>query len=142
MDDIVSQFLSKGTVAIAVIVVMGNFFIKRTVEIIWPGLKPVAKEMDPEAMYRSKAALYWNTLGLYALPVLLGVLIGILFKEPFLFGDIQTGEERITYAAITGWFADFLYELFQKTLYNKTGVKLPDPDERVPSIAPPREPKE
>lgn len=140
MDDVVSQFLSKGTAAIAIVVVIGNFFIKRTVEIVWPSLKPVAKEMDPESMYRTKAALLWNQIGLYALPVSLGVLIGFLSKEPFLFGDIQTTEGRVFYAASVGWFADFLYEVFQKTLLSKTGVKLPDPDERVPSVSPPRAP--
>lgn len=141
MDDLVAQLLSKGTLAIAIMVVIGNFFIKRSVEIAFPILKPVAKEMDPESMYRSRAALYWNQLGLYALPVLLGFLIGTFIKSPLLFGDIQTTEERVMYAAIVGWFADFLYELVQKTLYTKTGVKLPDPDERIPSVAPPGDPK-
>lgn len=140
MDDVVSQFLSKGTAAIAIVVVIGNFFIKRTVEIVWPNLKPVAKEMDPESMYRTKAALLWNQIGLYALPVIIGILIGLLAKGDFLFGDIQSREDRVFYAACVGWFADFLYELFQKTLFTKTGVKLPDPDERVPSVSPPRAP--
>lgn len=139
MDDVVSQFLSKGTITIAVIVVIGNFFIKRIVEIMWPRLKPVANEMDPEAMYRTKASLIWNQVGLYALPVVIGVFIGAVSKEPFLFGDLTTTEGRIFYAACIGWFADFLYEVFQKALYTKVGVKLPDPDERIPSVAPPKE---
>lgn len=142
MDNVVSQFLSKGTAIIAIAVVILQFFIRRTVEIVWPTLKPVGKELDHKSMYTGKAALIWNQLGLYALPVVIGVCIGFLSKEPFLFGDdIKTTSGRVFYAAVVGWFSDFLYEVVQKTLYKSTGVNLPDPGAHSSPPPPPQDSK-
>lgn len=136
MDDAISQFLTKGTAVIVVIVVMANFFVKRIVESIWPRLRAVANEMDHKPMYTNKAALIWNQIGLYALPVVIGGHLG-LFNEPFLFGEeIQTTQGRVFFAAVVGWFADFGYEVVQKTLLKTTGVKLPNPDSYMPSVNP------
>ena len=135
MDSIVSQFLSKGTLILAIVIVIINFFIKRLVEIIWPTLKPIARELDQKAMYTGKAALVWNQIGLYLLPVLIGVLLGSLIKDPYIFGtDIKAASGRIAYAAIVGWFADFMYEVVQKSLYKTTGVALPDPGASIPPV--------
>ncbi len=137
MDGVVSQFLSKGTAIIAIVVVIAGFFIKRIVEMVWPNLRPVANEMSSKPMYKNKASLWWNQIGLYALPVLIGMLFGFLVKEEFLFGsDIKTTSGRVFYAGCVGWFADFLYEVVQKALLKSTGVSLPNPDDRVPSISP------
>lgn len=133
MDSVISQFLSTGTAIIAVTVVIVQFFVRRTVELIWPSLKPLAKELDHKAMYTGKVALIWNQLGLYALPVVIGACVGIISKEPFLFGDdIKTASGRVFYAAVVGWFADFLYEVVQKSLYKTTGVALPSPGDSYP----------
>lgn len=138
MDAVVSQFLSKGTAIIAVLVVISGFFVKRVVEIVWPQLRASANEMDHKPMYTNKAALWWNQIGLYALPVVLGGLIGAFVKEPLLFDpSIQTKSGHVFYAAVVGWFADFLYEVLQKAFYKSTGVQLPNPDEAVPSVKPP-----
>ena len=133
MDSVVAQFLSTGTAVIAVTVVILQFFIRRSVEITWPSLKPVGKELDHKAMYTGKAALWWNQIGLYALPVMIGSCVGLLSKDPFLFGpDIKTTSGRVFYAAVVGWFADFLYEVVQKSLYKTTGVSLPSPGASYP----------
>jgi hypothetical protein len=138
MDGVVSQFLSKGTAIIAIVVVICGFFTKRTVEMIWPNLRPIANEMAHKPMYKTKASLWWNQIGLYALPVVLGAMIGVVAKEEFLYGpDIKTTSGRVFYAACVGWFADFLYEVVQKALLKSTGVSLPNPDDRVASISPP-----
>lgn len=137
MDDAIAQFLSVGTIAIAIVVVILNFFVKRIVEAIWPKLRAVANEMDHKPMYTSKAALLWNQIGLYALPVVLGGHIGLI-NEPFLFSeDIKTTSGRVFFSAIVGWFADLIYELIQKTLLKTTGVKLPNPDSLMPSVQAP-----
>lgn len=137
MEDVVSQFLSKGTAIIAITVVILVFFTKRIVEMVWPKLRPLANEMDQKPMYTNKAALWWNQIGLYALPVVIGALLGLFINEPFIFGeDIKTTSGRVFYAGVVGWFADFLYEVVQKVLQQKTGVSLPNPDERTPSVSP------
>jgi hypothetical protein len=140
MDSVVSQLLSKGSAVIAIIVVIGVFFTKRVVEMIWPKLKPVANEMSPKPMYTNKGALWWNQIGLYALPVVIGAAIGLSTKDPFFYGpDIKTSAARVFYAGCIGWFADFLYEVLQKALLKSTGVSLPTPADRTASVSPPPE---
>jgi hypothetical protein len=134
MDDVVSQFLSRGTAIIAVSVVIFVFFTRRLVEIAFPSLKPLAREMDHGPMYTSRGSLLWNQVGLYALPVIAGALFGMFVKEPAIYGgtEITTTSGRIFYAMVVGWFSDFLYEVVQKTLYKSTGIALPDPTPSVP----------
>lgn len=131
MDAAVSQFLTKGTALIAIIVVILNFFVKRIVEMTWPKLVPVGGAMDHKPMYSGKPAMWWNEIGLYALPVFIGCTIGRFVNEPYLFGAIGTVVGRVFYAGVVGWFADFLYTVVQKTLYKSTGVELPSPGQAV-----------
>lgn len=131
MDAAVEQFLTKGTALIAIMVVILNFFVKRTVEMIWPKLKPTGHAMDHKPMYAGKAGMWWNEIGLYALPMFIGCTIGGLVNEAFLFGDITTHTGRVFYAGVVGWFSDFLYTVVQKFLYKSTGVQLPSPGQVV-----------
>lgn len=131
MDAAVSQFLTKGTALIAIMVVILNFFVKRTAEMIWPKLKPTGEAMDHKPMYSGKAAMWWNEVGLYALPMFIGCTIGRFVNEPFLFGTIGTVVGRVFYAGVVGWFSDFLYTVVQKVLYKSTGVQLPSPGQLV-----------
>jgi hypothetical protein len=82
-------------------------------------------------MYAGKAGMWWNEVGLYALPVFIGSTIGRFVNEPFLFGDINTNTGRVFYAGVVGWFADFMYTVIQKALYKSTGVQLPSPGQIV-----------
>jgi hypothetical protein len=131
MDAAVSQFLTKGTALIAIVVVIVNFFVKRIVEMTWPKLRPTAGELDHKPMYSGKAGMWWNEVGLYALPVFIGCTFGRFVNEPFMFGDIATLKGRVFYAGVVGWFADFLYTVVQKALYKSTGVELPSPGQIV-----------
>jgi hypothetical protein len=131
MDAAVSQFLTKGTALIAIMVVIVNFFLKRTIELKWPQLRPTGTAMDHRPMYAGKPAMWWNEVGLYALPVFIGCTIGRFVNEAFLFGDIQTNTGRVFYAGVVGWFADFMYTVIQKFLYKSTGVALPSPGQVV-----------
>jgi hypothetical protein len=131
MDAAVAQFLTTGTVMIAIMVVIVNFFVTRTVEMVWPRLKPTGAAMDHKPMYAGKAGMWWNEIGLYALPMVIGCTIGGLVNETFLFGDITTHTGRVFYAGVVGWFADFLYTVIQKVLYKSTGVQLPSPGQVI-----------
>ncbi len=134
MDAAVAQFLTTGTVLIAIMVVILNFFVKRSVEMIWPKLKPTGKELDHKPMYQGKAGMWWNEIGLYALPMFIGCTIGALVNEAFLFGEITTHTGRVFYAGVVGWFADFLYTVVQKFLYKSTGVQLPSPGQQLIAV--------
>jgi hypothetical protein len=101
------------------------------VELKWPSLKPTGQAMDHKPMYAGKAGMWWNEIGLYALPVFIGCTIGRFVNEPFLFGSIGTIVGRVFYAGVVGWFADFLYTVVQKVLYKSTGVELPSPGQVV-----------
>lgn len=131
MDAAVEQFLTKGTALIAIMVVIINFFVKKTIELKWPKLKPTGTAMDHRPMYSGKVSEWWNEIGLYALPVFIGCTIGQFVKEPFLFGEISTTVGRVFYAGVVGWFADFLYTVITKALYKSTGVQLPSPGAAV-----------
>lgn len=126
MDQAVLEFLSKGTFVLAVLVVIINFFIRRVVQLVRPDFKPLAGTMDKKAMYSNRAAMWWNEIGLYALPVMIGANLGLVKGLSGLFdASIKTTSGRVFYAAVVGWFADFLYEVVQKILYKSTGVTLP-----------------
>jgi len=126
MDQAVLEFLSKGTFVLAVLVVIINFFIRRTVELVRPDFKPLAGTMDKKAMYANRGAMWWNEIGLYALPVMIGANLGLVKGLSGLFdASIKTTSGHVFYAAVVGWFADFLYEVIQKILYKSTGVTLP-----------------
>jgi len=126
MDQAVLAFLTKGTFVLAVLVVVINFFIRRTVQLIRPDFKPLGGAMDKKAMYADTAAMWWNEIGLYALPVVIGANLGLVKGLGFLFDpSIKTVSGHVFYAAVVGWFADFLYEVIQKILYKSTGVTLP-----------------
>lgn len=128
MDQAIMEFLNRGTFILAVLVVILNFFIRRTVELLHPDFKPLAGTMDKKAMYSNRAAMWWNEIGLYALPVLIGANLGLVKGLAFLFdASIKTTSGRVFFAGIVGWFADFLYEVIQKILYKNTGVSLPSP---------------
>jgi hypothetical protein len=130
MDDAILQFLSKGTFVLAVLVIIINFFIRRTVEIIRPDFKPLGGTMDKKAMYADRAAMWWNEIGLYALPVLIGANLGLVKGLGFLFDpSIKTVSGHVFYAAVVGWFADFIYDVIKQILYKSTGVSLPSAED-------------
>jgi mannose/fructose/N-acetylgalactosamine-specific phosphotransferase system component IIC len=123
MEEITTQLLRPGTFAVAVAVVVVTFFLRRIVETLWPTLKKQAPETAPEVTYLSNVAMWWNTVVLYAVPVLLGVLIGLINSD-FLHGDIKDVGGRILFQAGVGWFAGFLYKILRKIILKKTGVDI------------------
>jgi hypothetical protein len=128
MDQAIVDFLNKGTFVLAALVVIANFFVRRIVELVRPDFRPLAGSMDHQAMYSNRLAMWWNEIGLYALPVFIGANLGLIKGLGFLFdASIKTPAGHVFYAAVVGWFADFLYEVVQKILYKNTGVALPNP---------------
>lgn len=123
MEEITSQILRPGTFAVAVAVVILTFFIRRVVETVRPDLKKQADANDKEVTYLTKLAMWWNTVILYAIPVLLGAAAGCINSD-FLHGDIKDFGGRLLFQAGVGWFASFMYKILRKLILKKTGVDI------------------
>jgi len=85
MEEITSQILRPGTFAIAVAVFIATFFTRRVVEI----LRPTWKNSKGTAPYTGKMQMWWNSVIIYAVPVVFGMLFS-LSKSVWLFGEIDT----------------------------------------------------
>lgn len=127
MDDVVSRLLSYDTAIIMVCSVVFTFFIRRIVELWKPQLKKQAHENEPGLTYLTPMAEWWNTVILYAIPVVIGGLLSMLLKE------MEGGESihwRVYLASalhgvVVGWASGFGYKVLAKTAKARTGVELP-----------------
>ncbi len=126
MEEITSQVLRPGTFAIAVAVVIATFFIRRIVEILLPRLKH-----KDDVSYETKAQMWWNSVILYAIPVLLGCAAAAV-KSEWLFGDIDKVGAKVMFGGGVGWFSSFLYKIFRKVILQKTGVDIQPSDTAEP----------
>jgi len=137
MEQITSQILRPGTFALAVAVFIATFFIRRIVEILRPGLK------NPKGTgaYASKSQMWWNSVIIYAVPVVLGGLFS-LSKSTWLFGEIDTLGGKVMFGAGVGWFSSFLYKILKKVILKETGVELPGESEPPEATEPKEDPKE
>lgn len=125
MDNALDLFLSTGTLILASGIVILTFFIRRIVETAIPSAKKQADENEVGITYATPFAHWWNSVILYAVPVLVGGSIGFL-DIPFLFQnvDLSTAGGRAFFGAVTGWFSSFMYKVARKILIKKTGVDL------------------
>lgn len=123
MEEITSQVLRAGTFAVGVAVFVVTWFVRKVVETVWPTLKKNADENAKEFTYATPMARWWNTIILYAIPVTLGALAGLIPSD-FLFGDVKDLGGRILFGAGVGWFASFLYKILRKVILKKTGVDI------------------
>lgn len=123
MENITNQVLRPGTFAVAVAVVILTFFIRQIVETVWKDLKKQADENAPEITYKTKMAVWWNTVILYAIPVFLGAATAS-FNSDFLHGDIKDLGGRLLFQGGVGWFASFMYKILRKVILQKTGVDI------------------
>jgi hypothetical protein len=147
MDGIYAELSRTGTYVLALIIVIITYFVKKIAVLGYPKLKPkkaVAGEgkiITKAKTYDNKISMWWNEVGLQALPVVLGALFALSGSE-YLFGEALTGEgsdigDRVVYGAIVGWFSTFLYTVVRKTLLKKTGVDISPSGSMAPAPAPP-----
>jgi len=122
MEEVTSQVARAGTMAIAVAVFVVTFFTRRVIEILVPSLR----QGTTTTVYSTRLQLWWNSVILYAIPVLYGSLAAFI-KSDWLFGQIDTIGGKILFGGGVGWFASFLYKVFRKAVLAKVGVDiLPD----------------
>jgi hypothetical protein len=130
MDQLFDQLLRRETIYLAFFVVIVTFFIRRIVETAVPSAKGV-ENGHKGATYKTKFGLWWNSVILYAIPVLLGAGVAILaFGSDYLPEDLKTRAGAGMWGAVIGWCSSFIYKVTRKFLKKKTGVDLtPGPAE-------------
>lgn len=132
MDQAFDQLEQPGILVFAVCVTLLTFFIRRLVETAVPSLKKKADENAPAVTYETTFSRYWNQVILYALPSLVGALIGII-DVPYLFGENgpKTMGGRVFMGVFIGGASAFAYKAAKK----RWGIDL-DAGLR-PSVVPP-----
>lgn len=124
MDSAFDQLLTFGTMILAVSIVIATFFVRRVLETGWPILRKQADENDPALTYSSSVARWYQTVVLYAIPVVVGGLIG-LTSVPYFFPEtVQTMGGRVFFGGVVGWFSSAVYKVVKRSLA-KRGIELP-----------------
>lgn len=140
MDSALDQLFTLGTAIFAVSIVIVTFFIRRIVETQWPSLRKKADENVPATTYSTRFARWYQTVILYAIPVVAGALLGLLKITYFFPESVQTASGRLFYGGVVGWFSSALYKVVKKALASKgidlPGSMIPDPPRSVPPTRP------
>lgn len=123
MDQAIQQFLQTGTLVLAFAVFIATFFVRRIVETAVPKLAKKSDENEKGATYESAFARWWNQVILYAIPVILGSVSGLI-NMPFIFGEnIETTAGRCFFGAVVGWLSSFFYKVFRKLMVKHIDVE-------------------
>lgn len=130
MDELLQMIFRPGTLVLAVAIYASTHIFRRIVETAKPTLKRQATELEKAAMYSGKAAMWWNEVILYALPVLAGVAFAFV-PSVFLFGELDT-KDRVMLACGVGWFSGTVYKAIRKALLAKAGL----PADKTDSVPP------
>ena len=117
IKQLVQELFSLKTIFLSLGIGVIIYFIRLFVEKI-PGVKKVktADKDGTHILYSNKFSEWWNDVILYALPIVLGVLIGGLAKQTFWPEFAPTRLGGIFYGAIAGWASGFVYRIVKKLL--------------------------
>jgi hypothetical protein len=124
MDEAITQLLNIGTAVFAVAIVVVTFFIRRGIETAWPSLRKKADENAPNVSYSTTASRWYQQVLLYAIPVVVGVGLGLLDVPLLVPEDLRTLGGRIFYGMVSGWFSSATYKVI-KRLFSQKGIELP-----------------
>lgn len=142
MDEAVNHLLSFGALMLGMISFIGTFLLRRVIETAAPGLRKMSDANAPGLTYGSTAARWWNEVVLYALPAIVGALIG-LTNAAYIFADmkIATMGGRILCGVVLGFFSGFVYKVIAKGTRRVTGIDLvPERGGSLPPSDPPGSP--
>lgn len=143
MDSALDQLFNLGTMIFAVSIVIATFFIRRVVETQWPSLRKKADENAPIVTYSTTFARWYQTVILYAIPVVVGALLGLLKITYFFPESVQTPGGRLFYGGVVGWFSSAIYKVVKKALASRgvdlPGSLIPGPPSTPPAQPPPTE---
>lgn len=119
---IIETLVRTGTFVLGIGVFIATFFTRRIVNTAFPHLKPRARDVDAASMYSTTFARWWNSVILYAVPVVYGGAFGFSQSE-YIFGPMKESLfVCVMFGCGVGWFASFLYKGIRKALAVKLGV--------------------
>lgn len=123
MDQAANSLLSMESVYLAVAVVIVTFFVRRIVETAVPSAKKAADENDAKMTYPTAFSRWWNSVILYAIPVVAGAGLAMgAVASGWNILPVKTLGSAAIVGGIVGWFSSFLYKVFRKVLKQRTGV--------------------
>lgn len=139
MDEAVNHLVSFGALMLGLVSFIGTFLVRRVAETAIPGLRKKADANAAGLTYGSTAARWWNEVVLYALPAIVGAVVG-LGNASYIFADmkIDTLGGRVLCGVVMGFFSGFVYKVIAKGARRVTGVDLTP--ERGGSVSPPSDP--
>jgi hypothetical protein len=136
MDQLYEQLFHREALYLAFIVVIGTFFARRIIETAIPSCKDKGAGLASE--YKTKFGLWWNSVILYAIPVVFGGGIAAAAFGSYTPNNITSRGAAVLWGAVIGWCSSFIYKVARKFLKKKTGVDLtPGPSDPTESEKPP-----
>lgn len=137
MDQLYEQLISRETLILGFAVFIATFFVRRIVETAVPSCKD-KEDGELGSTYKTKFGLWWNSVILYAIPVVLGASLALLaFKFDVLPG-VKTLAGAGMWGAVVGWCSSFVYKFARKFIKKKTGLDItPDLSDSTKDSDPP-----
>lgn len=129
MDNLLAEFSLLGVCSLAVAIVVISSLVRKALELIWPWLAKteVTSATQKVADYTNQVARFYNELGLYVLPYVIGSLIAI-GKITFVFGAIDTYGGRWIFAMLVATFSALFYKSIKKAIPGLLGVQVETSD--------------
>jgi hypothetical protein len=129
MNNLLAEFSLLGVCALAVAIVVLSALVRKTLELIWPWLSKVevVSKQQRVAEYHNQVARFYNELGLYVLPYVIGSLIAI-GKITFVFGSIETYAGRWIFSMLVATFSALFYKSIKKAIPGLLGVQVETSD--------------
>lgn len=126
MENIVSSFLQFGTIILGCAVFIATLLVRRFVETALPSVKKQADANDPKASYKTTFSRWWNEVILYALPIVIGCIFGLINASFMFSADMTSLSGRCIFGGVVGHLSGFVYKLVKKAIIKKVGVSEAD----------------
>lgn len=129
MDNLLAEFSLIGICALAVAIVVVSGLIRKALELIWPWLvkTEVASVKQKGVEYQNQAARFYNELGLYILPYVVGSLLALI-QTSFVYSDIESYGGRWIFSMLVATFSALFYKSIKKAIPGLLGVQVETSD--------------
>jgi hypothetical protein len=100
------------------------FITRRAFEAGFSCLKVTA---DPKKPYATKMSEWWNTVILYAIPVLYGNVVCLLLRKTTFFPEgYQSWQAAMVLGTALGFMSGFFYKVLKRLIMREAGVEKED----------------
>lgn len=132
MDNLVSGFSLLGIASLAVAIFIITMLVRRTLEFFLPVLKKkeVTAAKQKVAEYSNQWARFYNELGLYYLPYVVGSIIAA-FPIEFVFGSIKNYGGRWVFCTLVATFCALFFKSIKKGIPALFGVQVEESDKLI-----------